>query len=332
MKIFVKYTLCSLILLAVLHSSAQSLTVSVGGVPKYSGIITNRADVEGLKEINQFLNTLESQLAAEFVKHGDVDYLDRTNTMEIFREKHLSSGEEFDASSGALRGLMGRLDYLAVLDASDPDSARIRLIDVETGAVRVIESCKKRTSFFGISSDTPPDCIPQFVQKAHAVTSAKLVVKQARLQKQQQAEKTAQQQEQAQDKQELKDQRAAQQKAAEQTAERAKEQAAGEAKQAAAQAEQAAEQAKLRSEIADVKPQLDDANARLSTSNEYWQEIERQLQADGHSLRPEIRSLLISTNSDGSRCRQSLAEMSVDKLHTCIQDLKHHLDTLDSYK
>ena len=114
-------------------AGAQQSVVSVGAITKYTGVLTSREDVKDLKEINGFLNSLESQLAGEFVKYPDVEYLDRTNTEDIFEELHLSSKSAFDPSSGALRGLMGRLDFLAVIDSSEPMSARLRLIDVQSG-------------------------------------------------------------------------------------------------------------------------------------------------------------------------------------------------------
>ena len=61
-------------------AGAQQSVVSVGAITKYTGVLTSREDVKDLKEINGFLNSLESQLAGEFVKYPDVEYLDRTNT------------------------------------------------------------------------------------------------------------------------------------------------------------------------------------------------------------------------------------------------------------
>jgi hypothetical protein len=321
-KLLLRRGLYGLILLAAVQTaSAQSVTVSVGGVPKYSGIITNESDVNDLKDINQFLNVLESQLAAEFVKYSDVDYLDRTNTLEIFREVHLSSGPSFDPSSGAVRGLMGRLDYLVVIDSSEPSTARIRLIDVETGAVKAIESCKRRTSFLGMSSDAPPDCIPLFVTKAHSVTTAKLADKRLQFQQHQQDNQRAQQQaaeqqrQQAQQQKALEKQRQQEQLAAQQKAE-----------------QQAKEQAERDSEIADMRPRLDNATSRLNSENSYWTNKQQQLTAAGHSLRSDILTLLNSANSDSNRCQNFLAQQDVNHLQTCTDDLNQHLDSLDAYK
>jgi len=295
-------------------SHAQQPTVSVGAITKYTGVITSRDDVKDLKDINSFLNSLESQLAAEFVKYPDVQYLDRTNTEDIFDELHLSSNSAFDASSGALHGLMGRLDFLTVIDSSEPSNARLRLIDVESGAVKAIESCKRSTSFFGTSSDAPPDCVAPFVAHARVVVQAKRAEKQARLQRQ------------ATQAQAAKKQAAAQQQ------QRAQEQQAQEKQQAQEQQAQAAAQAQLESEIAVVKPDLDDALSRLSTANSFWSNFSQQLASSGMSLRSEIKTALSSANADGTRCQQFLSQMKPNDVKTCTAQLDHHLDSLDAMK
>ena len=98
-------------------------------------------------------------MAQEFVNTGDIDYLDRMNTDALFRELHLSQSAAFNASSGALKGLLGRLDFLVVIDSAEPTTARVRLIDVESGAVRALETCKRKSSFLGLGQDSPPDCL-----------------------------------------------------------------------------------------------------------------------------------------------------------------------------
>jgi len=311
---------------------AQSITVSVGGVPKYSGIVTNEKDVNSLKDINQFLNVLESQLAGEFVKYSDVDYLDRTNTFEVFREMHLSSGSSFDPSSGAIRGLMGKLDYLAVLDSSEPSSARIRLIDVETGAVKAVENCKRRTSFLGMSSDVPPECIPLFAAKAHAVTSARLMSKRERVQK---LQETAQRQEREAAEQRRKDaeaQRGLDRKRQQEqdAAEVQRKQAEAAAQQLAAQ--QAQDQAEQEAKTAELKPSLDDAVSRLSAEQTFWKNLEIQMAGEGHSLRPNIRSALTNLRTESQRCQEMLARLDSERLQGCVDDLNHHLDVLEAFK
>src|ERR1035438_5421236 len=118
-----RWAACFLLFSCVGIMSAQEVTVSVGSVTKYTGIVTNKSDVADVKSINNFLNTLESQVANAFVEHSEVDYLDRMNTDALFREIHFSSDAAFNPNSGALRNLLGRLDFLVVMDASDTSSA-----------------------------------------------------------------------------------------------------------------------------------------------------------------------------------------------------------------
>ena len=58
----------------------------------------------------------------------------------------MSSGRDFDQTTGGFRGLMGRLDFLIVIDGVDASTAKMRLIDVETGAVKGVETCSKRAA------------------------------------------------------------------------------------------------------------------------------------------------------------------------------------------
>jgi len=51
----------------------------------------------------------------------------------------MSSGHNFDPTSGALRGLMGRLDLVGCDRCDPPSAAKMRLIDVESGSVKGAE-------------------------------------------------------------------------------------------------------------------------------------------------------------------------------------------------
>lgn len=183
-----KVTLSLLILLILLTScalsTAQAVSVSVGAVTRYSGIATNQKDIEDIKSINEFLNALESQLAKEFISHTEVEYLDRMNTEAIFRELNLSSDSNFDASSGALRGLLGRLDFLIVIDSAAPSTARIRLLDVQTGAVKAIETCTQKSWLTSLVSQGPPECVAPFVSHSIAAMRAKKTAKEERARQQ----------------------------------------------------------------------------------------------------------------------------------------------------
>jgi hypothetical protein len=309
---FRKFATTAILSLFCAFAGAQQVTVSVGTVTKYSGIATNESDIRNLKEINENLNTLESYLAKEFVSHGDIDYLDRMNTDRVFQELHLSSSSAFNASSGALKGLLGRLDFLVVIDSAEPTTSRVRLIDIETGAVKAIETCKRKTSFMGSASDSAPDCIVPFVANTRNVARIKLAAKTERLRLHVTEEQAAKQKATSEQNARLKEQMKAQQIA-----------------QAQADA-QAKAQAELDAQISGIRPVLDDAIARLASANDFWEKLSRQLASSGQSLRPSVKSTLYSANADGRRCQEFLSQSNVNEVKTCISKLNSDLDKLDN--
>ncbi len=302
-------------------ASSQQVSVSVGSITKYSGIATNERDISDLKALNEYLNSLESQLAKEFVNRGDVDYLDRMNTDAIFQELHLSENSSFNASSGALKGLLGRLDFLVVIDSAESTTARVRLIDVESGAVKAIETCKRKSSFLGMTQEGVPDCVVPFVTRARDVAHLKMTAKIERLRQKKDQEQAAKQKSAAEQKALLKEQ----QREREQAETQAKEQA-----KALAQAQ--AEQTVLDNQIAGLRPDFDDAVERLSSINDFWNNLSRQLASSGQSLRSNVRISLNIANSDHNRCKEFLSQSKVDELKTCISKLNSDLDKLDKFK
>jgi len=302
-------------------ANAQQATISIGAVTKYSGIATNSKDVADIKTINQYLNNLEAQLAREFVNAGGVDYLDRMNTDALFREMHLSQSAAFNASSGALRGLLGRLDFLVVIDSEEPTTARVRLIDVESGAVRALETCKRKSSFLGLGQDGVPDCLGPFTTRARDAARVKMQAK---------AERTRQQaiQAQAAKEQAAKDQQQARAKA--EADERDREKALQLAQQRAEA--QAKDQAEVDKQVSALKPDFDDAIARLSAANGFWNDLSKQLASSGQSLRSTIRTALNSANLDGKRCGELLSQRNVNDAKPCVSKLNSDLDKLDQLK
>ncbi len=140
------------LLLAGTSASAQNVPIiiahpiAVGTITRDAGLYTGPADLVTMKGVNRYLILLESDLASKISGMRGISYQDRTATAELLHEVHMSSGRDFDPSSGALRGLMGRLDFLIVIDAIDASTAKMRLIDVETGSIKGIETCSRRTS------------------------------------------------------------------------------------------------------------------------------------------------------------------------------------------
>ncbi len=99
------------------------------------------SDIALMRRVNGSLINLESDLAGKISSMPGVAYQDRTATTELLREVHMTNGRDFDQMTGALHGLMGKLDFLVVIDAVDASNARMRLIDVQTGSVKGVANC-----------------------------------------------------------------------------------------------------------------------------------------------------------------------------------------------
>jgi hypothetical protein len=301
----------------VFAQQTPELRVSVGAVTRYAGPYSS----SDRQRSQDFLDLLETQLAAGFVNSPELDYLDRSSLGELFQELHLSSDIAFDTSSGALRGLLGRLDFLVVAVASSPSSARVRVLDVETGAVKGVAICQPRTSIFGGLSAAAPECIATIISQTSAAAKARLALKRQRLMKAEAAEHAAEEQRTklAQMEKEEERKRAQQQQmVAQQQAE----------EEAAAQQRQA----EIEQQIDAARPKYEDAIARLSGETAFWHQISEELRSQGGSLRPEIRSALQSAHMTADRCAGSLKAGKPDVLNTCISELNHKLDQLDKYK
>jgi hypothetical protein len=162
----------TLFLAAGLFGQAQN-RVNVGAVTKDTGAPASPSE---LRDTQLFLSTLETQVAAECIKFDDLDYMDRSSVDQVFQELKLSSDAAFDPSSGALRGLLGRLDFLIVIDASSPRIARLRALDIQTGAVRAIAVCRQTR---GSAADGDQECVHGFVAQLHPFVTRLFQARQA---------------------------------------------------------------------------------------------------------------------------------------------------------
>ncbi len=123
--------------------------VTVGAITRDAGVYNlwiGPKDLPTIQAVNKSLVVLESDLAAAVSSMKGVSYQDRTATRQLLDEVHMTSGRDFDQTTGALRGLMGRLDFLIVIDGVDASTAKMRLIDVETGSVKGVETCSRRAA------------------------------------------------------------------------------------------------------------------------------------------------------------------------------------------
>jgi flagellar biosynthesis GTPase FlhF len=307
----------------------SQVRISVGSVTKYTG---GPVKLEELKQDELYLSTLESQTASALINSKSLDYLDRTSVEQIFQELNLTSDVAFNSSSGALRGLLGRLDFLIVIDGSSPALARMRGIDLESGAVRATATCKRSPSLFGGPEDGNESCVHQLVNEMQAAMADAAGRKERRIQ-QQAAEHEAV--------------KAAEQKAAELEAKKRDDAAREQKKEAAAARAQAAEEErqakeeeakqehlneKLDAQLTGIRPDLEDAQARLTSANAFWSGIQREMAGRGQSLRPEIQTRLRAANANRARCQTFLESRQPDNLASCIHELNKRLDELEDYK
>ncbi len=144
----------ALVVLSVVAASATAQNapivvarpLTVGAITRDQGIWLGPEDNADTRGTVKYLVLLEADLAGAVSNLRNVSYQDRMATAELMHEVRMSSGRNFDPTTGAIRGLMGRLDLLIVIDAVDASTAKMRLIDVQTGAVKGVESCHRGSS------------------------------------------------------------------------------------------------------------------------------------------------------------------------------------------
>jgi len=276
--------------------------------------------------------TLETQLAASLVGAKDVDYLDRSNLDALLREVHLSSNSVFDQSSGALRGLLGRLDFLIVIEASTATTARVRVVNVETGAVKGIAICEVPTNFFGLPSKATPDCVPRVLEQTVAAAKAQSAVKQNRLAKAA-AERQAEEQAKAErgkkaasQQQEADRKRAGQERAAKE------QKAENDRRRAEAEDADRKQQAEIERQLDVLRPRYDDATARISAESARWEGVRRSLASSGLGLRSDVESTLSNARRTADRCSGLLSSRNPEQLSNCLNRLDNILYQLGQYR
>jgi len=307
---------------------AQDARISVAAVTKYTG--TSSSDEA--QRSQDFLATLETQLAASFVHARDIDYLDRSNLDALFRELHLSSSSFFNQSTGALRGLLGKLDFLIVAEASTAAAARVRVVDVETGAIKGVAICEAPTTVWGRPAKTTPECVPRILEQTLAAAKTRLTIKQSRLAKAAAERQSAEQEKADRERRAVKQQQESARK-------RAEEEKTARARQAEADRNRAEEETVARKQQAEVERQLEplrlryeSANAQLSTEAARWANVRRQLSARGLGLRPDVESALASAGRTADRCNGLLANRDSEKLSSCLDQLDKNLYQLGQYR
>jgi hypothetical protein len=304
-------TVVSALILLLASSSAwanspipPAIRVSIGAVTKYTG--SSATQTEG----QDFLATLETQMAAGFLDAKDIDYLDRSNLDALLRELHVSSASVFDQSSGALRGLLGRLDLLIVIEASTTQTARVRVVDVERGAVKAVAICEASTA----PSKATPACVQQLLTRTLATAKEMLAVRQNRLAKAEAERRAAKRASAEQERTALEEQQEADRKRT------AEEQAAKE------------QQAEVERQLDGLRPGYDDAVSRLSAEESHWGNIGKELSARGLNLRTDVQSALSVAKRTANRCSAWLANRNPGELSTCLDEFNNNLHQLEKYR
>ena len=152
---------------------AEDARVSLGAVTKLSA----QVETEQTRETLDLLSLTEAHTAAAFIKATDIGYLDRGSMDALLAELRLSSSGAFDSSSGPARGLLGRLDFLVVIEAALPTSIRLRAIDVKSGAVTSTGICETQTGWLGGRSVDYAECVSPFVDQTLSVARQRLATK-----------------------------------------------------------------------------------------------------------------------------------------------------------
>jgi hypothetical protein len=305
-----------IILACTIQRSQGQETINVGSILKYTGGPTKLSE---LKDTNLYLRTLESQIASAAIRLNGVRYIDRTSVDQIFQELNLSNDAAFDASSGALRGLLGRLDLLIVIDSADSSFARLRAIDLQDGSVRNMGTCKR--GFLSSPSDGSADCAKNFVGELAPITKELAQAKRRR------------QADNARRAAEVAVQRAAEARQAAQERKAAQAKAAAEEKAARLQADaDEKDLAERQAAISALQPGLEELLSRLQSADEFWKRMQQSLSEQGKSLRTEVQTLLHTADKNGSRCQQLATALDSVGLRGCMSELTMHLDKLDSFK
>jgi hypothetical protein len=237
--------------------------IAVGAITRDAGIYVVPKDVATIRSVNQFLITVESDLAAKVSSMRGLSYQDRTATAALLNEVHMSLGPDFDRNSGALHGLMGRLDYLIVIDALDRSTAKMRLIDVETGSVKGVGTCTRGAA--GNAS-----CVAAMAHRLEGLKGAA--------------------------------------------------------------ADTNANLMAARQDVMKIKPHWDDQVARWEAAHAYWAKIQSEIGPAGHTLRPEIQTLLNGAQKDEDSGKFAVEHLDAPNLKVALDTLTVKLDKLDALR
>jgi hypothetical protein len=281
------------------HSlNAQEPRVSLGAVTKLAA----QVESEQARETLEFLSMTEAHAAAAFIKATDIEYMDRGSMDSLLADLRLSSSSAFDTSTGPAPGLLGRLDFLVVVEAALPTSVRLRTIDLESGAVKAMSICEAEAGWFGGSSVDYSECLSPFVTQTLSVARQRLATK--KLEAEQEAAATR-----AREEERLESERRRQE--AEERAEQQRQE--GRRQRAARQRE-----------INQIRPEYEEIM--------FWDEMTQMLAESGNTFRPEIAETLATARSKRRECTNHFNDLRSSELRSCVVELNREVDALESFR
>ena len=300
---------------------AEDARVSLGAVTKLSAQI----ETEQTRETLDLLSLTEAHTAAAFIKATDIGYLDRGSMDALLAELRLSSSGAFDSSSGPARGLLGRLDFLVVIEAALPTSIRLRAIDVKSGAVKSTGICETQTGWLGGRSVDYAECVSPFVDQTLSVARQRLATK--KLEAERAAAAAL-----AREEERLEAESAANRAQAEAGLDAERRMREDKENADRQRREEMRQRAARQAEIDRMRLDYESAISRATKEIIFWDDMTKMLAEAGNTFRPEISVTLENAKSKRRSCNRYFDDHQPTRLRTCLAELNSQMATLNGYR
>jgi hypothetical protein len=300
---------------------AEDARVSLGAVTKLSAQI----ETEQTRETLDLLSLTEAHTAAAFIKATDIGYLDRGSMDALLAELRLSSSGAFDSSSGPARGLLGRLDFLVVIEAALPTSIRLRAIDVKSGAVKSTGICETQTGWLGGRSVDYAECVSPFVDQTLSVARQRLATK--KLEAERAAAAAL-----AREEERLEAESAANRAQAEARLDAERRMREDKENADRQRREEMRQRAARQAEIDRMRLDYESAISRATKEIIFWDDMTKMLAEAGNTFRPEISVTLENAKSKRRSCNRYFDDHQPTRLRTCLAELNSQMATLNGYR
>ena len=300
---------------------AEDARVSLGAVTKLSAQI----ETEQTRETLDLLSLTEAHTAAAFIKATDIGYLDRGSMDALLAELRLSSSGAFDSSSGPARGLLGRLDFLVVIEAALPTSIRLRAIDVKSGAVKSTGICETQTGWLGGRSVDYAECVSPFVDQTLSVARQRLATKKIEAERAAAAAL-------AREEERLEAESAANRAQAEARLDAERRMREDKENADRQRREEMRQRAARQAEIDRMRLDYESAISRATKEIIFWDDMTKMLAEAGNTFRPEISVTLENAKSKRRSCNRYFDDHQPTRLRTCLAELNSQMATLNGYR